>query len=115
MRSRWAAADYLSQRVQSKPHHTAVRALTFEWQRIIWRCWRDGTPYREEVYEAALRKSVSPVVSLFDQIEVGKNPVTPPPNQPRTQLRENRKNACRITSDVTSATARSAVRCRFVR
>ena len=79
--SRWAAAYYLSQRVQSKPHHTAVRALAFKWQRIIWRCWRDGTPYREEVYEAALRKSGSPVVSLFDQIEVGKNPVKHPAKQ----------------------------------
>jgi transposase len=76
--SRWAAAYYLSQRSKGKPHHTAVRALAFKWQRIIWRCWQSHTPYKEETYEAALRKSGSKLVSLFGQIEVGKNPVKNP-------------------------------------
>jgi len=72
--SRWAAAYYLSQRSKGKPHHTAVRALAYKWQRIIWRCWQSRSPYKEETYEAALRKSGSKLVSLFGQIEVGKNP-----------------------------------------
>jgi transposase len=76
--SRWAAAYYLSQRSKSKPHHTAVRALAFKWQRIIWRCWQSRTPYKEEVYEAALRKGGSKLLGLFNQIEVGKNPVKNP-------------------------------------
>ncbi|HXJ71480.1 MAG TPA: IS110 family transposase, partial [Candidatus Dormibacteraeota bacterium] len=71
---RWAAAYYLDQRTKGKPHHTAVRALAFKWQRIIWRCWQNRTPYKEQTYEAALRKNGSKLVSLFDQIEVGKNP-----------------------------------------
>src|SRR5262245_10193598 len=37
---RWSAAYYLDQRSKGKPHHTAVRALAFKWQRIIWRCWQ---------------------------------------------------------------------------
>jgi transposase len=72
--SRWAAAYYLSQRSKGKPHNTAVRALAFKWQRIIWRCWQRHTPYKEEIYEAALRKNGSKLVGLFAQIEVGKNP-----------------------------------------
>ncbi len=75
---RWAAAYYLDQRTKGKPHHTAVRALAFKWQRIIWRCWQNRKPYEEEIYEAALRKNGSKLVSLFDRIEVGKNPVKNP-------------------------------------
>ena len=71
---RWSAAYYLNQRSKGKPHHTAVRALAFKWQRIIWRCWMSHTPYKDEIYEAALRKSGSKLVGLFGQIEVGKNP-----------------------------------------
>jgi transposase len=76
--SRWAAAYYLCQCSKGKPHHTAVRALAFKWQRIIWRCWQSRTPYKEETYEAALRRSGSKLVGLFKQIEVGKNPVKNP-------------------------------------
>src|SRR3974390_930567 len=75
---RWAAAYYLSQRSKGKPHHTAVRALAYKWQRIIWRCWKNHTPYKDEIYEAALRSSGSELVGLFPQIEVGKNPVKNP-------------------------------------
>jgi len=73
--SRWAAAYYSQQRAKGSPHHTAVRALAFKWQRIIWRCWQSRTPYQEQIYEAALRKNGSELADLLDQIEVGKNPV----------------------------------------
>ena len=72
--SRRAAAFYLQQRSKGAPHHTAVRALAFKWQRAIWRCWQDHTPYEEAKYEAALRQSGSPIVGLFDQVELGKSP-----------------------------------------
>jgi len=72
--SRWAAAFYLQQRSKGSPHHTAVRALAFKWQRIIFRCWQDRRPYQEQTYEGALRKSRSPLVALLDRIEVGKSP-----------------------------------------
>jgi transposase len=72
--SRWAAAYYLQQRTRGCPHHTAVRALAFKWQRIIWRCWQDHQPYNELTYEAALRRNGSNLVKLFDRIEVGKSP-----------------------------------------
>jgi transposase len=76
--SRWAAAYYLQQRTKGSPHHTAVRALAFKWQRIIWRCWQNRTPYQEAIYEAALRKSGSPLVALFDRVELGKSPFKNP-------------------------------------
>jgi transposase len=76
--SRWAAAYYLQQRVKGSPHHTAVRALAFKWQRVIFRCWQNRTPYQEAIYEAALKKSGSPLVALFDQVELGKSPFKNP-------------------------------------
>jgi transposase len=76
--SRWAAAYYLQQRTKGSPHHTAVRALAFKWQRIIWRCWQDRQPYDEKTYEAALRKNQSPLVALFDRVELGKSPFKNP-------------------------------------
>jgi transposase len=72
--SRWAAAFYLQQRQRGCAHHPAVRALAFKWQRVIWRCWRDRKPYDEAKYEAALRRAGSPVVTLFDRVELGKSP-----------------------------------------
>ena len=76
--SRWAAAYYLQQRTKGCAHHTAVRALAFKWQRIIWRCWQNRTPYSEQIYEAALRRRNSPIVKLFDKVDLGKSPVKNP-------------------------------------
>ena len=72
--SPWAGAFYLQQRSKGCPHHTAVRALAYKWQRVIFRCWQDRSVYREEAYEAALRKNGSPLVALFDRVELGKSP-----------------------------------------
>jgi hypothetical protein len=74
LHSRWAAAYYWQQREKGSPHNTAVRALAYKWQRVIWRCWQDRTPYDEARYEAALRKTNSPLVKRLDQVEVGKSP-----------------------------------------
>jgi transposase len=76
--SRWAAAYYLQQRTKGASHHTAVRALAFKWQRIIWRCWQDHQPYSEQTYEAALRRRRSPLVGLLDKVELGKSPFKNP-------------------------------------
>ena len=73
--SRWAAAHYRQQRNKGAGHHAAVRSLAYKWQRIIWKCWQTRTPYNEQTYEAALKKSGSPLASLLDQIELGKSRV----------------------------------------
>jgi len=75
---RWAAAYYLLQRTRGKPHHTAVRALAYKWQRVIFRCWQTRTPYSDARYEQALKKAQSPVAGLFDQVELGKSPFKNP-------------------------------------
>lgn len=72
---RWAAAYYLQQREErGVPHNTAVRALAFKWQRVIFRCWKDREPYDDARYEATLKRRGSPLVKLFNRVEVGKNP-----------------------------------------
>ena len=76
--SRWAAAYYLQQRNKGAHHHTAVRALAFKWQRIIWRCWQDRQPYEEAKYETALKENGSELVKLFDRVELGKSPFKNP-------------------------------------
>ena len=76
--SRWAAAYYLQQRTKGSHHHTAVRALAFKWQRILWRCWQSHTAYQEPTYEAALRKNGSPLAALLDRVELGKSPFKNP-------------------------------------
>jgi transposase len=73
--SRWAAAHYRHQRAKGAKHHAAVRSLAYKWQRIIWKCWHSHTRYDEAIYEAALKKSGSPLASLLDQIELGKSRV----------------------------------------
>jgi transposase len=75
LHSRWAAAYYGQQRQKGCRHHTAVRALAYKWQRIIWKCWQTRSIYKEEIYEAALRKAQSPLVNLLDSIQLGKSPV----------------------------------------
>jgi hypothetical protein len=98
LHSRWAAAYYRQQRQKGCGHHTAVRALAYKWQRVIWKCWQTRSAYREEIYEAALRRSGSPLVGLLDHIELGKSPV-------KTPAKKSLKTSCRITSEESSATA----------
>jgi len=74
LHSRWAAAYYGQQREKGCGHHTAVRALAYKWQRIIWKCWQSHSIYKEEIYEAALKKNQSALIGLLDQIELGKSP-----------------------------------------
>ena len=78
---RWSAAYYWQQRKKGCSHHTAVRALAYKWQRIIWKCWQTRSVYKDEIYEAALKKNGSPLVALLDQIELGKSPMKTLKNQ----------------------------------
>src|SRR6266478_9356127 len=55
--SEWAKAYYDHLRKdEKKSHHAAVRSLAYKWIRIIFRCWKDGKPYDEEVYVNSLRR-----------------------------------------------------------
>ncbi len=59
----WAKAYYRRQKRGGKEHHAILRALAFKWIRILWRCWHDGVPYREEHYLEALKRRGSPLAA----------------------------------------------------
>jgi len=61
----WAGAFYEQKRKQGKDHHAAVRALAFQWIRILYRCWQDSKPYEESRYLAALERRGSPLASCL--------------------------------------------------
>lgn len=59
--SLWARAYYERQRQAGATHHGAVRALAFKWLRILYRCWKDRTPYDEQRYLKSLKRRHSPL------------------------------------------------------
>jgi transposase len=61
----WAAAYYNFLKQKGKRHHAAVRALAFKWVRVIFRCWKNRTPYNEATYLASLRKRHAPFLQLL--------------------------------------------------
>jgi len=64
--SEWAKAYYQHLREdQNKTHHAAVRSLAYKWIRIIFRCWKDGKPYDEEIYLQSLRRRGSLIVGAL--------------------------------------------------
>jgi transposase len=55
--SEWAKAYYEHLRNDEKmDHHPAVRSLAYKWIRIIFRCWKDGKSYDEQIYQNSLRR-----------------------------------------------------------
>lgn len=63
----WAKAYYDQQRSRKKSHHTAVRAPAFKWVRILYRCWKDHQPYREEIYLLNWTQRNTPVLPRLAQ------------------------------------------------
>jgi transposase len=63
-RSQWARnyLDYYTGK--GKKFNTVVRALAFKWIRILFRCWKDRTPYDEAKYMATLLKRGSIFATL---------------------------------------------------
>jgi transposase len=68
--STWAADFYRSKKEQGKGHHAIVRALAFKWQRILFRCWKDGVAYDEARYLEALKQRA--VAPLLNKAQAGK-------------------------------------------
>lgn len=60
-KSLWARAYYQQQRKAGADHHAAVRSLAYKWIRILYRCWKDRTPYDEQVYLQSLKRHRSPL------------------------------------------------------
>jgi transposase len=60
-KSEWAREFYQGRKDRGVRHHAAVRALAFKWIRILFRCWKDRTPYDEERYIKALQQRHTPL------------------------------------------------------
>jgi transposase len=64
------ASNYVDYHVaKGKSYHTVIRALAFKWIRILFRCWKNRTPYNENQYMEALKKRGS----IFATLHLEKN------------------------------------------
>ena len=64
-KSYWAGVYYQQQRDKGATYQAAVRALAFKWIRILYRCWKNNTPYNESVYLNALKQRGSPLINQY--------------------------------------------------
>lgn len=62
-KSRWARCYYQAMRAKGVKHQASLRALAYKWIRIMYKCWKDRVAYSEAVYQAALARSSSPLMS----------------------------------------------------
>lgn len=69
----WARCYYQSQIARGKGHHAAIRAVAFKWQRIMWRCWQDHTPYDDAKYVASIKRSASELYASLSAIRTQEN------------------------------------------
>jgi transposase len=68
-KSAWAAAYYRLLRDRGLGHHSALRALAFKWQRIMYHCWKTRTLYDEARHLHQLRLRNSPVLAYLTQTQ----------------------------------------------
>ena len=61
----WAKAYYWKQRERQKGHSAILRSLAFKWLRILYRCWKDRTPYNDARYLEQLKAKGSYLPSLI--------------------------------------------------
>ena len=52
---------------RGKAYPTAIRALAFKWQRIMFVCWRDRVPYDETIYLQSLQRRGSHFARKLNQ------------------------------------------------
>jgi hypothetical protein len=52
------------QKAAHKTHWVIIRALAYKWIRILFRCWKERTPYDEVRYLKSLQKRRSPLLQL---------------------------------------------------
>jgi transposase len=64
--SGWADAHYRKQIQRGKGHNAALRSLAFKWQRIMFRCWQERTPYDERKYLETLAKHGSWIMAEIE-------------------------------------------------
>ena len=63
----WAKVFIKDQLARGKTYPTAIRALAFKWQRIMFVCWRDRIPYDETTYLNSLKRRGSHLAYKLNQ------------------------------------------------
>jgi transposase len=63
----WAKLYLKEQIARGKTYPSAVRALAFKWQRIMFVCWRDRVPYDETTYLQSLQRRGSHLATKLNQ------------------------------------------------
>lgn len=58
--SAWAREYYRQMEAKGKSRQVILRALAFKWIRVLWKCWKDNTPYNEARYLKQLAHRKSP-------------------------------------------------------
>jgi transposase len=66
----WAKDLYERLKARGKSHHMAIRVVAFKWMRILFRCWKNREPYREDVYLASLAKRSVPLTRLAASVQM---------------------------------------------
>ncbi len=66
----WAKDLYDRLKAKGKGRHVAIRAIAFKWMRILYRCWKNREPYREDVYLASLAKRSVNVKRLAEAVQM---------------------------------------------
>ncbi len=61
-RSIWAKRFMDQRKAQGHGFNASLRALAYKWIRILWKCWREKSPYDEVRYLTLLRAKGSPLV-----------------------------------------------------
>jgi transposase len=69
-RCQWADNYVNYYTAKGKEYHAIIRALAYKWIRILFRCWKNNTPYDESKYMETLRKRGS----IFGTLHLEKNP-----------------------------------------
>jgi transposase len=69
----WARAVYQQQRDRGKNHAAAVRVVGYKWIRILFRCWKKGVPYDEQIYLDALRRRNPQLLKSIEALSLRKS------------------------------------------
>jgi transposase len=64
LKCQWARNYVQFYTEKGKKYQTIIRALAFKWIRILFRCWKNRTPYNESTYMTALAKRGSIFATL---------------------------------------------------
>ena len=74
-RCAWAKAFYRMRRRAGDTDSEALRKLAYKWLKIIYRIWKERTPYDENRYLDALKKRNSPLVPYIATYQTVENSV----------------------------------------